>query len=757
MATSIEEPNAKRRKLNEEEQELKEQAKQLRKEADKLREEAQSSREEAKSFREKGDEEKAKEREQLAKEREQLAEKREQLAERRMAEAKELIQMNAQAGSCKIIGNFLFPLLVVFAFLQDWCSQLLRQTLRFGIAEKLLATDGATWDYCGKDKLWSAMQETVQTLHDNKGVNSHKQRHPLFLVFAGPGQGKSRFLTEFPSLVGQCLKSTKNLKYNQKPVAFLLTCENGTQPGDWLAEELNPRRFVACRMLWQLREANEEPFCKTGAPTDFAQFRAGCSKNLTPKDVLDAILSVEEMKAATIVIGIDGMQNLPGFTQRAVEDGKKEPFYQVMGEVCRLINQKEAPFVVGCVTATQSMDHGLATSPQARRFLELPRVTQVTVNNVDQIPYHPLKHLLVMDMGGHGRALECLVNALTKMQFASGDAVVGAVMADLFDKYPNAGVFGRSDSRSFDDSDIKGILRASLCGKWIARGSTIANVNPEKMMLIRLNYNSGQTEYRIDLPYIWLHMMLSRHTISYDLQSWRLMDYSSFLKDALTDGREWELFNANFRVLRSHAFEDMEEISVASLHRGAIINEPVKSMKVVNRHLKLGRAKAKSASRSSCCGNPKPFKGSNEKAQTAGLQTHQCKAIQDDKEITVTMTDKTILLLNANGAPAAHAFLMLDQVTPNGARGDILVLLRNTRDKAPTSKNGHIVFVSEEQFEAYFGLYAGRAFNAARRFTAVSSKKCVKSLPRQVSASIALPQEFSIFFGNLPMAMELRH
>ena len=631
---------------------------------------------------------------------------------------------------------------------------MLRQRLHFGIAEKLLDTDGAKWDYCGKDELLSAMQETVQTLHDNKGADSDKQRHPLFLVFAGPGQGKSRFLTEFPSLVMQCLNNIQHAKYQQEPLAFLLTCENGTQPGDWLTQELNAQRFVACRMLWQLREANATAFAEARVPQNFAEFRAQCSKDLAAEAVLRAVLTLEEVKCATIVIGIDGMQNLSGFTQRAVEDGKKEPFYQVMQEVCRLINQKEAPFVVGCVTATQSMDHGLATSPQARKFLQLPSVTQVTVNKVDQIPNHPLKHLLVMDMGGHGRALECLVNALTKMESASGDAVVGAVMADLFDKYPNAGMFGRSDSRSFDDSDIKGILRASLCGKWIARGSTIANVNPEKMMLIRLNYNSGQTEYRIDLPYIWLHMMLSRHTISYDLQSWRLMDYSSFLKDALTDGREWELFNANFRVLRSHAFEDMEEISVASLHRGAIINEPVKSMTVVNRHLKLGRAKARLASKSSCCGNPKPKQSSDAETPSPGLWAHQCKAVQDGKEITVTMTDKTTLLLNANSAPAADAFLMLDQVTPNGERvaiseclqmkhghsaalldeefekacdkGDILVLLRNTRDKAPTSKNGHIVFVSEEQFEAYFGLYAGRAFNAARRFTAVSSKQVCK-------------------------------
>ena len=660
---------------------------------------------------------------------------------------------------------------------------MLRQRLHFGIAEKLLDTEGAEWDYCGKDELLSAMQETVQTLHDNKGVNSDKQRHPLFLVFAGPGQGKSRFLTEFPSLVMRCLNNIQHVKYQQEPLAFLLTCENGTQPGDWLTQELNAQRFVACRMLWQLREANATAFAEARAPNNFAKFRAQCSKDLTAEDVLRAVLTLEEVECATIVLGIDGMQNLSGFTQRAVEVGKKEPFYQVMQEVCRLINQKEAPFVVGCVTATQSMDHGLATSPQARKFLQLPSVTQVTVNKVDQIPNHPLKHLLVMDMGGHGRALEGLVGALTSMESASGDAVVGAIMDQLTKKYPQAGLLGRSDSHSFDDSDIKGILRASLSGKWIAVGSTIEKVNPEKMMLIRLQYNSDQTEYRIHLPYVWLHMMLSRHSVSSDLQPWRLMDYSSFVKGAPTDGTEWELFNANFRVLRSHAFTNEEEVSIASLHRGAIINESLKDLRIKNRHLKLATAKAKSASRSSCCGNPKPFKNSDDKTPSQGFRAHQCKAVQDGKEITVTMTDKTTLLLNAKGAPAADAFVMLEQVNSDGKkvtiseclqmkhgqaaafledelkkacdRGDILVLLRNTCDEAPTSKNIHVVFVSEEQFEAYYGLYAGRAFNAARRFTAVSSKLCVKSLPRQVSlqshASIAMPQEsFGLCQNHLP-------
>jgi len=226
-----------------------------------------------------------------------------------------------------------------------------------------------------------------------------------------------------------------------------------------------------------------------------------------------------------------------------------------------------------------------------------------------------------------------------------------------------------------------------------------------------------------------------------DLQPWRLMDYSSFMKGPPMDGTEWELFNANFRVLRSHAFTNEEEVSMASLHRGAILNESLKDLNITNKHLKLATAKARCSSRSSCCGNPKPKTESDDKTPAQGLRAHQCKAVQDGKEITVTMTDKTTLLLNAKGAPAADAFVMLEQVNSDGKKvtiseclqmkhgqtaahledefkeacdeGDILVLLQNTSGKAPTNKNIPIVFVSAEQFEAYYGLYAGRAFNAA--------------------------------------------
>ncbi|CAJ1331980.1 unnamed protein product, partial [Effrenium voratum] len=557
----------------------------------------------------------------------------------------------------------------------SWCEKLLAKKLKFGAADQLLATVGATWDYCGKEELRERMQIPIQKLHEQKGKNSDKQLHPLFIAFAGPGQGKSRLLTEFPGLVEQCLQNVserQKLKFSKQTTSFMISCENALSPGDWATEELNARRFVACRMLWQLRNANKEAFREVGAPADFAEFRIQCPADLTPSPVLKSVLR-DELNS-TVVIGVDGMHGLPGFTDRSDAVGKDLPFYQVMQEVCRLVNQKEGPFVVACVAALQNVKSGLAGSPQARVFLELPRVTAVTRNKQPVLPGHRLKDLLIEDMGGHGRALECLLEALMEMPNAAATALVGAVMRQLRQKYPDA-------TQIEPGADLKELLRAALSGRWILSGEMVGNLDPEKV---------DSSQYRIDLPYIWLYLMLSLSKFSDDLQPWNLMDYHLF--ESEPTWQQWEEFNARFRVLRASAFEDGQVVDIADLHRGAVIQpDSLKSTKVINRHLQF----AKSG----------------------------------------TLTDKRVLVVNAAGAPAADAFLMLEEVGAEGNhhtiseclqckkgesrleacdKADILVLLMTTTKTVPQSGGQRLIFVSEAQYQEYFGFYAGRAFYQTR-------------------------------------------
>ena len=410
--------------------------------------------------------------------------------------------------------------------------------------------------------------------------------------------------------------------------------------------------------------------------------QGGCPADLTPSPVLKSVLR-DELNS-TVVIGVDGMHGLPGFTDRSDAVGKDLPFYQVMQEVCRLVNQKEGSFVVACVAALQNVKSGLAGSPQARVFLELPRVTAVTRNKQPVLPGHRLKDLLIEDMGGHGRALECLLEALMEMPNAAATALVGAVMRQLRQKYPDA-------TQIEPGADLKELLRAALSGRWILSGEMVGNLDPEKVELIRVKFKDGDSsQYRIDLPYIWLYLMLSLSKFSHDLQPWNLMDYHLF--ESEPTWQQWEEFNARFRVLRASAFEDGQVVDIADLHRGAVIQpDSLKSTKVINRHLQF----AKSG----------------------------------------TLTDKRVLVVNAAGAPAADAFLMLEEVGAEGNhhtiseclqckkgesrleacdKADILVLLMTTTKTVPQSGGQRLIFVSEAQYQEYFGFYAGRAFYQTR-------------------------------------------
>ena len=200
-------------------------------------------------------------------------------------------------------------------------------------------------------------------------------------------------------------------------------------------------------------------------------------------------------------------------------------------------------------------------------------------------------------MGGHGRALECLEEALNNVSTIAASALVNAVMFKLLEKYPNAGRLVGTRAQ-----DVLDLLRASLSGKVLRQEHTIGDIDPKTMELIRVAYLEGSdTEYRIDIPYIWLQVMLSQQTLAPDLGPWQLLDYDSLEKPGALTLQDWEQFNAEFRVLRSYSFEDGQAVKIGLLHRGPIIRpDGFARQEVVNRRLTLAKAKNKLSSKSSC-------------------------------------------------------------------------------------------------------------------------------------------------------------
>ena len=108
------------------------------------------------------------------------------------------------------------------------------QKLEFGAGDALLNTIGAKWDYCGRKDLVRDLQVSFGVLCESKGADADKQNHPLLVTFASPGQGKSRFLLELPTMIEECRVklNTEQVRKCQKTLAFLITCENGTSPGN---------------------------------------------------------------------------------------------------------------------------------------------------------------------------------------------------------------------------------------------------------------------------------------------------------------------------------------------------------------------------------------------------------------------------------------------------------------------------------------------------------------------------------------------
>ena len=92
-------------------------------------------------------------------------------------------------------------------------------------------------------------------------------------------------------------------------------------------------------------------------------------------------------------------------------------------------------------------------------------------------------------------------------------------MSKLYGKYPDAATFAGANA-----SDVLDLLRASLSGKVLRQSQTIGTINPATMELIRVAYLDGSVaEYRIDIPYIWLQVMLSQQTLAPDLGPWKLL------------------------------------------------------------------------------------------------------------------------------------------------------------------------------------------------------------------------------------------
>ncbi|RUS26936.1 hypothetical protein BC938DRAFT_483914 [Jimgerdemannia flammicorona] len=426
-----------------------------------------------------------------------------------------------------------------------------------------------------------------------------------------------------------------------------------------------------------------------------------------------------KLKDATIIVVVDGMQNL----MASYEDGlnAESRFYKTLTSIGDLAHK--GAFLLPCCTATffRPIEQGLKPSNRKRVYLPVASLEPPAIRQNDTIQPafpmdDPVMKILVGDCGGHGRALEILWNLIRGLDLINCD--VGDLMRKL---RSNLTELYKSALPNRDDAKV--IAQAVLVHQYLAEDQHIPNTTkfPDQVVapgLIRYE-KCGSYGY-LHVPYIWLWVMAEGTGGESLLSSWRLDDYDDFLAkedQTLPSYCPWEnfeKFNARFRHMKSLVLNEGRLTKISEMHCGAHLNGDIS---FINHHLDVAYAV--------------------NQIDTCTTKENSFKWIIDSTKEPINIRQHGHIVINAKSAPAGDAFLSLDAQPPaneihqykfyNGRSNIDQEDYENEREKAASKKDFFILFTTQEKpcdinlsvnsgivdrknWESYFGPFAGRAF-----------------------------------------------
>ncbi|RUS29163.1 hypothetical protein BC938DRAFT_480973 [Jimgerdemannia flammicorona] len=572
----------------------------------------------------------------------------------------------------------------------------------------LLGSSGLTWEYQAGPALLQTLQTGIRDHYKSyRSGNIDKITMPLYLFLSGAGTGKSRNASEFHRTVVECLgdedEELKN-KFRNAWV-FHVSLENGSTLRD---DETSAFRAVGNRMLLQLlpEKALDQIVTSYEAPD--------------PMEVLRLVAKHEkqELKDATIIVVVDGMQNL----MTSYEDGlnAESRFYKTLSSTGDLAHK--GAFLLPCCTATVSrpIDQSLRTSNRCRIYLPVTSLEPPVIRQDHGIELafpidSSLMKILVEDCGGHGRALEILWNLTRGLNLENCD------VGDLMRKLRN-NLSQRYKSALPNDEDAKAIVRAILVHQRLINDEHIPNTSkfPDQVVapgLIRYE-EVGQYGY-LHVPYIWLWIIAETGGRELLLPGWRFDDYTELLANedkTLPSNCSWEnfeKFNARFRAMKSLALEEGQLTKISEMNFGARLNGDIN---FVNHHLSVA-----------CAVN---------QTDTRTTEANSVEWIVNSLKESINMRQHRHIVINAKSATASDAFLSLDAQPPTNENHQYKFftdanisndLYNRERNIAASNRDFFIFFttqktpdniklppnsgiVDQKNWNDYFGPFAGRAF-----------------------------------------------
>ncbi len=531
-----------------------------------------------------------------------------------------------------------------------------------------------------------------------------KQGHCFWFIAAGPGCGKSRCLDEFPSVLeiaASQINESDELQARLKEMCiFKLSFESGTRYRGGLPD----RALIPARMAYQLQESSLSwmTFADTAAAQDMT-FEALFEH-------LRQIRGLAMTRDLTILLLIDGLQE----SGSALEG--------LVSAICDLTN-KSVPFVmIACAATIQTtIREFLRTSGQYYVSLTPPPISdplEITseYEKLENYSSRIMAKIMIQDMGGHGRALEILLETLKakNLDFVLPSTIMHEVSMKLRHAY--------TGWNPLPSGQEVGLL-TSIIGQ---SKLSLNDVIPGTSVTVDRILQSGFFRYdylqeTLSVAYIWILLMRDRIRLR-ELTSVISFDHDEIRKkieegsSSVLSPAAFEEFCCNFRAVRSRCYEDKCLVEWSRFHSGAIFSKGC-NIDFENRHLSLSRAAAQFGTASSYIGVIKLQNGSDSNRDSL-LDTVilNCPgAPSGDSMVVLKLCDGKICTEAHQSKRLDASSLNTDAVLKERKKAadgtDFFVLfcsgnVTGALDQLPE----RTAVIDANCFEQYFGPFAGRAF-----------------------------------------------
>ena len=443
----------------------------------------------------------------------------------------------------------------------------------------------------------------------------------------------------------------------------------------------------------------------------------------TPLELIEFFLKQDPSRAFFLVV--DGLKN--------IRDHFGDSIF--MATLTALGDIAQRGFIIVCGTSTISgpVERILRGSRRHRILLpcvplDVPKINSQPAFNSTSL----VQKVLIQDCGGHGRALELLVDIIPNLPRDAGSEIKYLLVNKLCQLY--SGVLPKQ-------SDAMAIVRAVIGNRCLSRDECIPGTSvivdeilQDGLMRFEAIGNSDSRYGYLIVPYVWLLALAASNQGNPFFKEVQLLDYRDFMamEDPSLPGRfswaDFECLMVKLRKTKSHIFEDGSYITLGDIHHGALMANDTKSICLRNHHLSDDIA-------------------SHQIISKTIASNHADWVINTTKFGRINLQEHRHIIRNATGAPAADALISLEtnpvrneclqfkntrrpsnfhlEREKAAAPGDIFVFI--TTSSVPSLQVNGIynvppgcVVVTEENWKDYFGPYAGRSYLFAKQLERLS-------------------------------------